>query len=155
MELMCFGPMNPSYILRWSCFWICGIPPTGYPSLPASTTGSKDWHHNRYQRPCVYSREHSPLRVDVPRGSNALPARTRTDFPVEEENIYLVNCSLEKIDQAQQDSMQTEEDVVRTDGVDSLWVPLQKLLLQEKTSTNQATQSVYKTLICIYLHQCS
>lgn len=37
--------------------------------------------------------------------------------------------------------MQAEEDVVRTDGVDSLWVPLQKLLLREKTSTNQATQS--------------
>lgn len=30
--------------------------------------------------------------------------------------------------------MQTEEDVVGTDGVDPLWVPLQKLLLRGKES---------------------
>lgn len=61
-----------------------------------------------------------------------------TDFP---GRTHLVNCGLEKIDQAQQDGMQTEEDVVGTDGVDSLWVPLQKLLLQDKTSANQSQNS--------------
>lgn len=51
---------------------------------------------------------------------------------------HLVNGSLAKIDQAQQDSVQAEEDVVGTDRIDSLWVPLQKLLLQEETSASQA-----------------
>lgn len=53
---------------------------------------------------------------------------------------YLVNSNLAKIDQAQQDSMQAEEDVVGTDRIDSLRVPLQKLLLQEETSASQAAQ---------------
>lgn len=53
---------------------------------------------------------------------------------------HLVNGSLAKIDQTQQDSVQTEEDVIGTDRIDSLWVPPQKLLLQEETSVSQAVQ---------------
>lgn len=45
---------------------------------------------------------------------------------------HLVDGSLANVDQAEQDGVQAEEDVVGTDGVDSLWVPLQKLFLREK-----------------------
>lgn len=47
---------------------------------------------------------------------------------------HLVDGNLADVDQAEQDGVQTEEDVVGTDGVDPLWVPLQKLLLRGKES---------------------
>lgn len=45
---------------------------------------------------------------------------------------HLVDGGLADVEQAEQDGVQAEEDVVGADGVDPLRVPLQKLLLGEK-----------------------
>lgn len=53
-------------------------------------------------------------------------------------HTHLVDGSLEDVDQAQQEGVHAEEDVVGADGVDSLWVLLQKLPLPGgKSATHQ------------------
>ena len=53
----------------------------------------------------------------------------RSILPVQ---THLIDGCLADVEQAEQDAVQTEEDVIGTDRVDPLWVPLQKLLLQGK-----------------------
>lgn len=45
---------------------------------------------------------------------------------------YLIHSSLAEVDQTQQDSMETEENIISSHRVDSIRVSLQKLLLQEE-----------------------
>lgn len=48
----------------------------------------------------------------------------------------LIDCSLADVDQTEEDSVKTEEDIVGIDGVYSIRVPLQKLLLQGRFRVN-------------------
>lgn len=47
-----------------------------------------------------------------------------------QDKTNLIHSSLDDVDETQQDCMETEEDIISTDRVYSIWVPLQKLLLQ-------------------------